>query len=197
MKTFVICPGCGSIELAEIKEGIPWNTYIHNCGKCEFIIMESDWNPAKAISIRQPWAHLIAAGIKDIENRSWKTNFRGRVLIHTGAQFFKSDKSPDVFTESQNIAIKNNDSILNDLTWRYAEAVDWPFSAIIGSVEIVDCVINHPSIWAEKTGIDIHGEFKDPPYKCIYNWVLKNYIFFDQAILNVKGKQSFFIPELS
>ena len=36
----------------------------------------------KAITIKQPWASLIAAGLKDIENRTWKTNFRGRVLIH-------------------------------------------------------------------------------------------------------------------
>lgn len=35
----------------------------------------------KAITIRQPWASLIVHGIKDIENRSWQTNFRGRVLI--------------------------------------------------------------------------------------------------------------------
>jgi len=26
----------------------------------------------KAISVRQPWAYLICAGIKDIENRTWK-----------------------------------------------------------------------------------------------------------------------------
>jgi hypothetical protein len=51
----------------------------------------------KALSIRQPWAWLIvrpdladaaraaaiAAGeLKDIENRSWPTYFRGRVLVH-------------------------------------------------------------------------------------------------------------------
>jgi len=36
----------------------------------------------KAISIRQPWAWLIVNGYKDIENRSWPTKFRGRVLIH-------------------------------------------------------------------------------------------------------------------
>ena len=39
----------------------------------------------KAISIKQPWASLIAHGIKDIENRTWRTNYRGRVLIHAGA----------------------------------------------------------------------------------------------------------------
>ena len=31
----------------------------------------------KALSIKQPWASLIAHGIKDIENRTWKTNFLG------------------------------------------------------------------------------------------------------------------------
>ncbi|MDT8841031.1 ASCH domain-containing protein [Paraburkholderia fungorum] len=36
----------------------------------------------KALSIRQPWAWLIVNGYKDIENRSWTTRFRGRVLIH-------------------------------------------------------------------------------------------------------------------
>lgn len=36
----------------------------------------------KALSIRQPWAWLIVNGHKDIENRSWPTRFRGRVLIH-------------------------------------------------------------------------------------------------------------------
>ena len=35
----------------------------------------------KAISIRQPWASLIARGIKTIELRSWTTRYRGRLLV--------------------------------------------------------------------------------------------------------------------
>ena len=38
----------------------------------------------KALSIRQPWAELIVAGLKDIENRTWRTDYRGPVLIHAG-----------------------------------------------------------------------------------------------------------------
>src|SRR4051812_20899098 len=38
----------------------------------------------KAITIHQPYAELIAAGVKRVENRSWKTNFRGTVAIHAG-----------------------------------------------------------------------------------------------------------------
>ncbi|WP_420213466.1 ASCH domain-containing protein (plasmid) [Burkholderia aenigmatica] len=39
----------------------------------------------KALSIRQPWAWLIAAGHKDIENRTWRTHYRGALLIHASA----------------------------------------------------------------------------------------------------------------
>lgn len=57
----------------------------------------------------------------------------------------------------------------------------WESSAIIGSVEIVDCVINHPSVWAEKG---------------VYNWVLANPVLFEKPILNVKGKLGFWDYEL-
>lgn len=41
----------------------------------------------KALSIRQPWAWLIANGHKDIENRTSHTNFRGDFLIHASKKF--------------------------------------------------------------------------------------------------------------
>lgn len=39
----------------------------------------------KALSVRQPWAGLIASGRKTIELRSWRTNYRGRLLILAGS----------------------------------------------------------------------------------------------------------------
>ena len=41
----------------------------------------------KALSIRQPWAWLIANGYKSIENRTWDTNVRGPIAIHAGKTF--------------------------------------------------------------------------------------------------------------
>lgn len=41
----------------------------------------------KALSIKQPWAWAIMAGHKTIENRTWKTPYRGRILIHAGKTF--------------------------------------------------------------------------------------------------------------
>lgn len=35
----------------------------------------------KALCIKQPWASLVVTGIKKVECRTWKTNFRGPVLI--------------------------------------------------------------------------------------------------------------------
>ncbi|NPV68430.1 MAG: ASCH domain-containing protein [Anaerolineae bacterium] len=38
----------------------------------------------KTLSIRQPWAELILQGRKTIELRTWRTNYRGPLLIHAG-----------------------------------------------------------------------------------------------------------------
>ena len=36
----------------------------------------------KALSIQEPWASLIIAGKKTIELRTWRTHYRGPILIH-------------------------------------------------------------------------------------------------------------------
>lgn len=39
----------------------------------------------KAISVQQPWAHLILCGEKEYEYRSWSTDHRGDLLICSSA----------------------------------------------------------------------------------------------------------------
>ena len=39
----------------------------------------------KALSVRQPWASLIANGLKTIEVRTWLTHYRGPLLICASA----------------------------------------------------------------------------------------------------------------
>lgn len=139
----------------------------------------------KAITIRQPWASLIAHGIKDVENRTWKCPKRyigERVLVHSSLA--KSD---------QIISRVLKDKQYSLFRERFGHSgLDFlePKGAIIGSVEIVECVLNHSSIWAERseTGqCDITNQWLKP----IYNWVLSNPILFDEPILNVKGKLGF------
>ena len=41
----------------------------------------------RGLTIRQPWASLIAEGHKRIETRSWSTNHRGLLAIHAAKAF--------------------------------------------------------------------------------------------------------------
>ncbi|QDP86052.1 ASCH domain-containing protein [Chryseobacterium sp. SNU WT5] len=137
----------------------------------------------KALSIKQPWASLIAHGIKDIENRTWKTNFRGRIYIHaSGTKVLNGLRvlTEEQYVIAQKIFLENGFDKFSDL----------PVSAIIGEVEIVDCVINHSSIWAEETELP-----EQLGNQCIWNWVLANPILYKNPILNVKGKLSFWEPD--
>lgn len=139
----------------------------------------------KALSIKQPWASLIAHGIKDIENRTWRTNFRGRIYIHASAA--KVIDCLRVLNEEQYLIAQKH-----FLKLGLNKFSDLPISAIIGEVDIIDCVINHESIWAEKTFMYEYDETGEKPIgKPIYNWVLANPILYDKPILNVKGKLSF------
>jgi ASCH domain len=38
----------------------------------------------KALTVKQPWAAVIASGRKKIENRTWPTSHRGPLAIHAG-----------------------------------------------------------------------------------------------------------------
>ena len=141
----------------------------------------------KTLTIKQPWASLIVTpssedstkGIKDIENRTWPTKFRGTVLIHAGASTTFNAFMPDGSTVNDKLEELG-------LNWFY---YDIPHSAIIGSVDIVDCVVNHPSVWAEKNNpADLPEGITF--IKPVYNWVLENAVLFENPILNVKGKLS-------
>ena len=81
----------------------------------------------KIISVRQPWAWLIVAGHKDIENRTWRTSYRGRLLIHASLA-----TEPDDFP-MQRQWIENWTGIVIP--------EDLPRGAIVGSATLshVDC----------------------------------------------------------
>ena len=82
--------------------------------------------PLRAISIRQPWAWLIVNGIKDVENRKWRTHFRGPVLVHAGQKI--EEYAFDYITEkfSDTIKIPPPDQL--------------ECGGIIGVTTIIDCI---------------------------------------------------------
>jgi hypothetical protein len=92
-----------------------------------------------ALSVRQPWATAIIFGGKDIENRTWPTRYRGRVLIHAG----KGMDTDDV--EGFRDLIEER-SIRTELA-SGLKLSDLMRGGIIGEVEIVDCVSKSDSPW--------------------------------------------------
>ena len=78
--------------------------------------------PHRALSVRQPWAHLIVAGIKRIENRVWTTRYRGPLLIHAGRQWY--------------------DEPIEDIEQRHGITIprDLPLGGVVGVVDLVDVV---------------------------------------------------------
>jgi hypothetical protein len=109
----------------------------------------------KALSIKDPWSYHICAGIKDVENRTWKTNYRGRIYVHVPAK-------SDIMYYLPNPYVYENMLPSNRI-----------LSAIIGEVDIWDCVMDDDSIWAQSNH---------------WHWLLKDAVLYDKPILNVKGK---------
>lgn len=96
------------------------------------------WTPEllglPALAIRQPYAWLVVNGIKDIENRSRRTHYRGRVLIHAGLN--KDLLVSDVLSELSTRAGVEIPQILKT-------------GGIIGVAEIVECERHHGSTWKD------------------------------------------------
>jgi hypothetical protein len=86
-----------------------------------------------ALSVRQPWASMIVEGHKDIENRTRRTTRRGRVLIHAGLNVRNFAADCASIAERHGIIVPT--SVIDDV------------GGIIGVVDIIDCVADHPSRW--------------------------------------------------
>ncbi|MBK5719920.1 hypothetical protein JGH11_03455 [Dysgonomonas sp. Marseille-P4677] len=134
------------------------------------ILREPPQASFKTLSIQQPYALLAAMGVKDIENRSWKTDYRGRIYIH--ACSFRSAQNIKYALTSEQKEIVNR----NPLIYDFLEDKELMYSAIIGHVDLVDIVEDSSSIWALKDH---------------YHWKLENPVLFESPYINVKGQLGF------
>jgi hypothetical protein len=81
----------------------------------------------KALTIKQPWVHAILHEGKDVENRSWRRDFRGWLALHASAQ-------PDRYARfPRGHHLPDLDSL--------------PCSAICGIARVVDIVSKRRSKW--------------------------------------------------
>lgn len=117
----------------------------------------------KVLTIKEPWATLIIDGYKKYEFRSWKTNYRGKILIHAGM------------------------SLERENAQRFSEYnIDYSCGEIIGEAQIVDCIFVTPEINEELKKINplVYGKSGHVEK---YAWKLENIIKYDKKI-KVKGK---------
>lgn len=86
----------------------------------------------KVLAVRQPWAWLIVTGHKDIENRTWATEYRGPLLIQASS--------------------KPADDMGAAIRYARARQVSVPvarlrYGGIVGRVVVTGCVRHSDSPW--------------------------------------------------
>lgn len=133
----------------------------------------------KALTICQPFAELIIRGLKPVENRQWRTDYRGPLLIHAG-------KSREWLSRSL---------VANQLAYGIPED-ELDFGGIIGVVEVAYC---HPISYLRSDHCDnalrhlAYHEHTHGPF-C---FILKNQRRFSSPI-PCRGMMGLFdVPELT
>ena len=120
----------------------------------------------KVLTIKQPWATLIIQGDKRFEFRSWKTKYRGELLIHAGKGIDKE-------------AVKRLEKYLPK---------ELPIGKILGKVTLVDCIKMSPE-FKEKLLKENSDIYTKSSFQENYGWLLDNVEVFNEPI-EAKGHLS-------
>lgn len=124
------------------------------------------------LTIKQPWATLIMQGDKRFEFRSWRTKYRGDLLISAGKSIDKE-------------AVNRLSGYLPS---------ELPFGKILGQVTLVDCIKcdeDFEDMCLSESG-DVYAKSS---FDESFAWKLDNVVVFDESI-DAKGKLSLWDFEL-
>lgn len=142
----------------------------------------------KVLSIKQPWATLIALGEKKFETRSWATKHRGPIAIHASK---KIDKDACQFSPIAITLNKHGIALIHDL----------PVGKIIATCNLIDCyqVKTDELLWADFTNgktVDgfeyLFGDYSEGRFA----WKLENILSLSVPI-EAKGQLSLWTIETS
>ena len=126
----------------------------------------------RAYTVYQPYAWATVAGLKPHETRSRRTNIRGRVAVHAGKA-------------GLNRATRG---LSTNEFWELLGAVggrtDLPLGAVVGTVEIVDCVPVEDVVDSLTMQERALGDYSPGRWA----WVLKNPVMFAEPV-PARGKQ--------
>ena len=118
----------------------------------------------KVLTIKQPYASMIINNYKKYEFRSWRTSYRGKLLIHAGGTIDNKDMK----------------------YFEYLSIKEYPLKAIIGECELVDCILIDKEFDDYLYNLDdkIYGRHSRVGQ---YAWKLDNIKIYDKKI-NISGK---------
>jgi len=124
----------------------------------------------QAISLTQPWAQLVVLGSKRVETRSWPTNYRGEIVIHASKGF-----------PALSQALCHEHPTYRRALGQLWEPDNLPLGAIIGTVEITDCL---PTEKADDIGLySHHAEWSFGDYGAgRYMWLLSNPVLYSEPM---------------
>jgi len=160
----------------------------------------------KTLSVQNPLSYLICIGMKDIENRTWKTNYRGKLLIHSCGDFktFEIQKQdlPEIILKeckryyktgkTNNLYVKKLFNFYKNILfpyYKFNKLDDMAKLRVKTTKKEYKPYFLNMSIIGEVELIDIirnsNSLFAE---KGQYQWVLKNAKLYKKPIEQVKGK---------
>lgn len=86
-----------------------------------------------ALTVHQPYASLIVAGIKKHEGRAWFTTYRGRLWIHAAGK----QPTQDDISEVEEIYHRINEG---DARQRLEFPASYPTGCLLGCINLVECL---------------------------------------------------------
>lgn len=145
----------------------------------------------RAISLHQPWASLVALGIKKYETRSWSTEYRGKLLICSTKERYKPDT--DLIDKIFDLAeVEYFDRRRLDFLGKNTKYIEYiPLGRVVCVVDLVDCFRIGSQLIATELE-QLCGNWKDGGFA----WKLDNFRALPRPI-PIRGKQGLWTPDNS
>lgn len=96
----------------------------------------------KVLTVRQPWCWAIAAGYKTIENRTWTTQHRGKLGIHSSARW--DDDREDAVRFIRDTARDLGHTLPNSLQDAWPLPATGYVLAVVDLVGVCDVTLERP-----------------------------------------------------
>lgn len=92
----------------------------------------------RAITLWQPYASLVAAGIKRIETRSWSTDYQGPLLIHAAKRPMTPTELSIIEEISNVLSNEEQTAVSSAKRSQLPSIADMPLGAIVAVTSIVE-----------------------------------------------------------